>query len=66
MSGLLSLLEDIGIESLHPDGDEIWGRCPAHPHRECNPHHWSISRTKLVSHCFSCGYGGSLVRLVMV
>lgn len=63
------LLEDIGVEDLRSMHDEIGGRCPMHEQRtgerENHPNHWSLNRGTGVHHCFSCGYSGSLVKLII-
>ena len=68
-NGLLGLLFDIGVEDLDPRDDEIHGRCPQHEERtgarELRPRHWSVNRVTGAMYCFSCGYRGGLVKLVM-
>lgn len=63
------LLADIGVEDLRPMYDEIGGRCPMHEQRtgerENHPNHWSLNQATGVHHCFSCGYSGSLVKLII-
>jgi DNA primase len=68
--GLVDLLLYLPLEDIEDrGGKEITARCPAHEQRtgrrEQRPRHWSINRLTGAHHCFSCGYKGSLVRLVM-
>jgi DNA primase len=62
------LLEHIGIEDLQPGDTEIGGRCPLHEkrtgERERRPRHFFVNRSTGAFHCFSCDYGGSLIRLI--
>lgn len=66
---LEDLLEHIGVEDIHPIGEEVQARCPLHEkrtgERERRPDHWSINRVSGAHHCFSCEYSGSLTRLIM-
>jgi DNA primase len=66
---LEDLLDEIGVEDINPRGDEVHARCPMHEERtgtrELRPRHWSINRSTGLHHCFSCGYRGSLLTLVM-
>lgn len=63
------LLEHLGIEDIRPMGVEVQARCPMHERRtgarEHQPDNWSVNRVTGKHHCFSCGYQGSLVRLVV-
>jgi len=63
------LLAYLKIENMRGTGSEIQGRCPLHEKRtgtrELRPDNWSINRNTGRFHCFSCGYSGSLVKLVM-
>jgi DNA primase len=63
------LLEHIGIEDLQSRDIEIGGRCPLHEkrtgEREHRPRHFSVNRRTGMFHCFSCGYSGSLVKLIV-
>lgn len=63
------LLEQIGVEDLQPRENEIGGRCPLHEkrtgERELHPRHFFVNRSTGAFHCFSCEYGGSLVKLIM-
>ena len=64
----VELLEELGVESPKDGDEEIHARCPKHFDRVGKPDRnpsWSISRSTGRHHCFSCGYGGSLVSLVM-
>jgi DNA primase len=69
MSDLIDLLQEIGLEDIRPNGEEIHARCPAHErilgYRERIPRHWSLNIGTGQHHCFSCEYGGSLVKLTM-
>jgi DNA primase len=67
---MVSLLASLGIEDVRDRGSkEISARCPAHEQRsgerEHRPDHWSINRHTGLHRCWSCGYSGSLVKLVM-
>jgi hypothetical protein len=62
---LWGLLQNIGVEDLQDLGDEIQARCPRHPHYEERPDNWSINWSTGAHNCFSCGFHGSLHRLVM-
>jgi DNA primase len=63
------LLEHIGVEDLQPRDNEIGARCPMHEQRtgelERTPRHFFVNRSTGAFHCFSCEYGGSLVKLIM-
>jgi DNA primase len=63
------LLEHIGIEELQPRDNEVGGRCPMHEkrtgERELHPRHFFVNRSTGAFHCFSCEYGGSLIKLIM-
>jgi DNA primase len=63
------LLDEIGVEDIQPKDNEVGARCPQHEQRtgerEHHPRHWFINRSTGQHHCFSCGYKGSLIRLVM-
>lgn len=63
------LLVAIGVEDVRSGTDEVGGRCPRHEartgQREHKPDNWSVNRMTGMHHCFSCGYKGSLVRLVV-
>lgn len=65
---LEDLLDELGIDIGKSDEFEVWGRCPGHARRvgrvDRHPS-WSISRLTGDHHCFGCGYGGSLVSLLM-
>jgi hypothetical protein len=67
---LVSLMMALSLEDIRDrGGTEISGRCPFHEQRtgerEHRPDHWSINRTTGLHQCWSCGYSGSLVRLVI-
>lgn len=63
------LLEHIGVEDIHPHESEVTARCPRHEERtgqrEHHPRHWSVNRSTGRHHCFSCAYGGSLIKLIV-
>lgn len=66
MTELLSALAELGVVITRESGDEVWGLCPMHEQRTGRPDHkpsWSINTIKLTSHCFSCGYSGTLLDL---
>lgn len=63
---IAQLLERLGIEGRER-GDEIDAPCPMHKQRvgkEDSDPSWSINVTTGLHHCFSCGYGGPVQRLV--
>ena len=61
---LIEMLRAAGVESLRETRKEVVGRCPSPNHLDRRPS-WSISRTTLLHHCFSCGYGGTLQSLLV-
>jgi len=70
MHELEDLLAEIGVEDIRPGRDEIFARCPMHieylGRREVRPgKHWSINRETGSHYCFSCGYKGGLIRLIV-
>lgn len=66
---LEGLLEGIGIDLAKSTDWEVYGYCPGHeeilgrPDR--NPTTWSVSRGTGNHFCFSCGYGGTLIDLIL-
>lgn len=61
------LLESLGIEVLEVKGDELVGLCPMHKARTGKQDHspsWSFNRESGLHGCFSCLYGGGVLRLV--
>lgn len=65
---LANLLEYLGIEVCKDSGNELLAICPKHYERmgyaQLRPH-WSINAQTGMHQCFSCGYKGTLVSLVM-
>lgn len=65
-----SFLEELGVETFGYNGDELIARCPGHPHKDFagrpdrTPGNYSINVESGQSHCFSCGFGGSLYWVV--
>lgn len=55
-------LDELGIEHKIA-GDEALGLCPSPDHNDSRPS-WSCNLSSGLSHCFSCGWGGSFTRLV--
>lgn len=55
-------LDDLGIDYVIR-GDEAVGLCPNPDHDDRSPS-WSVNLSSGLSHCFSCGWGGSFVKLV--
>lgn len=68
-NNLEGLLESIGIDLGRSTDWEVYGYCPGHkrvlgrPDRR--PTTWSVARTTGNHFCFSCGYGGTLVDLIL-
>lgn len=61
-------IEELGIQITRITGDEIHARCPQHEYRTGKPDRspsWSVNRDKGWHLCFSCGYGGTFLDLVM-
>lgn len=62
------MLNSLGIEVLSSRNEELLGRCPAHKERtgreDHNPSWWFNFETGM-HFCFSCGYKGRLVTLVV-
>jgi hypothetical protein len=69
MPELETLLAELGMEDISPREDEVYARCPQHERRtgrrENRPRHWSINRATGAHYCFSCGYKGSLLTLIV-
>lgn len=59
---LAGLLEDIGLEEVEQRDGEVWARCP---HHEDNNPSWSMNADTGAHFCFSCGYKGSLLMLLI-
>lgn len=65
---VLSCLQELGVEIIGRSGDEIGGRCPMHYKRlgkEDRHSSWSVNAESGVHNCFSCGYKGVFVQLVV-
>lgn len=62
-------MKAIGIDAVRPKGSEVFGRCPMHYKRvgkmDRTPSNWSVNMDTGAHYCFSCGYGGSLIELVV-
>lgn len=65
---LESLLGRVGVDITSDRGPELVGYCPKHEERtgyvDHNPS-WSINRDSGLHHCWSCGYKGNVIGLVM-
>lgn len=65
---MLTSLEEIGIRVIREVNDEILGHCPAHKQRtgkEDTHPSWSVNIDSGLFNCFSCGYTGTFVDLVV-
>lgn len=66
---LFGLLDYLNLQDMTFTENEIGARCPMHLKRtgalENRPVHWFINRVTGLHHCFSCGYRGNLIKLVM-
>lgn len=61
-------ITELGIKIDRESGDEIWALCPQHYERtgKVDRHpSWSVNKTNGFHKCFSCGYGGVFVDLVI-
>lgn len=61
-------LIEMGVTVVRQDSEEVHGLCPEHEKRTGEPQrnsHWSVNRESGYHNCFSCGYGGAFVELVM-
>ncbi len=61
-------LDALGVWIRHADDEELHGMCPLHVKRtgrEVRHPSWSINRGSGLHNCFSCGYKGSFLGLVM-
>ena len=63
-TALLRLLDHIGLTDLKVHGKNIQARCPQHPHWENRPDNFSVSAIHGGFLCRSCGYHGSLHKLI--
>lgn len=61
-------LLELGIDVWRSNDDEVTCYCPAHRERtgreERHPS-WAVNRTTGLHNCFSCGFGGTFLDLVM-
>lgn len=61
-------LTELGIRIYRSTDDEVQGWCPGHPRRvgreERHPS-WSVNRTTGLMNCYSCGFKGTFLDLVM-
>jgi 5S rRNA maturation endonuclease (ribonuclease M5) len=55
-------LDELGIDYIIR-GDEANALCPHPDHNDSSPS-WSVNLHSGMHHCFSCGYGGSFIKLV--
>ena len=65
---ITSLLEQAGVRQIREGQKEVTALCPMHKERvgkEDSHASWSINRHTFVHHCFSCGYSGTLVSLLV-
>lgn len=65
---VIGALENLGITVEKEQGDEVYALCPMHESRTGRPDtkpSWSVNRDTGMHHCFSCGYSGGFVGLVM-
>lgn len=59
---MAAALDELGIDyDIH--GDEAHALCPHPDHNDSSPS-WSVNLHSGMHNCFSCGYGGSFVKLV--
>lgn len=59
-----SLFATLSIEITRYSDDEIHACCPSKDHDDKHPS-WSMNRFTGEHHCFSCGYQGGLISLIM-
>lgn len=62
---VLACLDELGVRVLKVVGDEAVALCPNPEHRDRKPS-WSMNIEDSQHHCFSCGFQGNMVGLVMV
>lgn len=65
---IVDILADAGVKQIKEGEKEISALCPMHKERvgkEDSHASWSINRHTYVHHCFSCGYSGTLVGLLI-
>lgn len=65
---IVDILHDAGVKQIKEGEKEISALCPMHRERvgkEDSHASWSINRHTFVHHCFSCGYSGTLVGLLI-
>lgn len=65
---VVDVCEQIGVEITKVTDSRVHGLCPMHYERtgKADSHpSWSIDRERGLMNCFSCGYGGTLLRLVI-
>jgi hypothetical protein len=61
-------LAELGVKVSREDQLEVYGWCPLHEKYAGKPDNkpsWSINKANGSHHCFSCGYGGMFLGLVM-
>lgn len=59
---VIPLIEALGIAPLQQIEREVYARCPGHD--DTGKPNWSINLDSGQHHCWSCGYGGSLLALI--
>ena len=65
---VLGVLTELGVESIHVNGDEISAKCPGHERNVGRPDRhasWGINAITGLHYCFSCGYRGNVSTLYM-
>lgn len=67
MSDLVGILTELGVEITSENNERIFGLCPGHEQYKGRPDSkpsWSIDKTELLHHCWSCPYSGTLRQLI--
>jgi len=62
---VLGSLEELDIQVAKITHQEAWALCPSREHDNVRPDKWSVNTDTGVHSCFSCGFSGSFVKLVM-
>jgi len=65
---MVGALNELGVKVSREDQLEVYGWCPLHEKYAGKPDNkpsWSINKANGSHHCFSCGYGGGFLTLVM-
>lgn len=61
-------LYEMGVEVIRSNDDEVLARCPGHLKRtgkEDRHPSWSVNRNSGLHNCYSCGFKGTFIELVM-